>query len=80
MRAPVVSAEAVALLQSGKRFLVTAHARPDGDALGSMLATAHGLKRLGKEVVLYNRDAAPKRLCSKWATKCLAWSESAAAV
>jgi phosphoesterase RecJ-like protein len=54
-------AEAVALIEKGKRFLVTAHASPDGDALGSMLATAHGLRALGKEVVLYNRDPAPAR-------------------
>jgi bifunctional oligoribonuclease and PAP phosphatase NrnA len=52
---------AVELIGKGKRFLVTAHASPDGDALGSMLATAHGLRALGKEAVLYNRDAAPAR-------------------
>jgi phosphoesterase RecJ-like protein len=54
--------QAVELIRAGKRFLSTAHAGPDGDALGSMLATAHGLRALGKEVVLYNRDAPPQRL------------------
>ncbi len=54
--------EAVALVHAGKRFLVSAHANPDGDALGSMLATAHGLRALGKEVVIYDRDPAPARL------------------
>lgn len=53
---------AAELLRTGRRFLVTAHARPDGDALGSMLATAHGLRALGKEVVLYDQDPAPERL------------------
>jgi phosphoesterase RecJ-like protein len=41
---------------------VTAHANPDGDALGSMLATMHGLRALGKEVASYCHDRAPKRL------------------
>ncbi len=54
--------QVVALIKSGRRFLVTAHASPDGDALGSMLATGWGLRALGKEVVFYNRDAAPARL------------------
>jgi phosphoesterase RecJ-like protein len=54
--------KAVDLIRAGKRFLVTAHASPDGDALGSMLATAHGLRALGKEVVVYDRDPAPPRL------------------
>lgn len=53
--------EVVARVKSGARFVVTAHANPDGDALGSMLATLHGLRALGKEVVAYDRDAAPAR-------------------
>ncbi|HEY7954339.1 MAG TPA: bifunctional oligoribonuclease/PAP phosphatase NrnA, partial [Polyangia bacterium] len=52
----------VALVARGHRFLCTAHARPDGDALGSMLATAHALRALGKEVVLYDHDPPPSRL------------------
>jgi bifunctional oligoribonuclease and PAP phosphatase NrnA len=60
---PMVALDAiVALVHAGRRFLVTGHARPDGDALGSMLATAHGLRALGKEVVVYDRDPAPPRL------------------
>lgn len=51
-----------ALLRGGRRFLVAAHAHPDGDALGSMLATMHGLRALGKEVVAYDQDGAPARL------------------
>jgi phosphoesterase RecJ-like protein len=54
--------EAVARVRAGQRFLVAAHANPDGDALGSMLATAHGLRALGKEVVVYDKDGAPARL------------------
>jgi phosphoesterase RecJ-like protein len=51
----------VELVRSGKRFMCSAHVSPDGDALGSMLATAHGLRALGKEVVCYDRDPAPAR-------------------
>jgi bifunctional oligoribonuclease and PAP phosphatase NrnA len=35
------------------RFLVTTHENPDGDALGSMLATKLMLEQLGKDVVIY---------------------------
>ena len=54
--------EVVRLVRAGRRFLVTGHANPDGDALGSMLATQHGLRALGKEVVAYDHDPAPRRL------------------
>jgi phosphoesterase RecJ-like protein len=42
-----------------RRFLITSHARPDGDSIGSQLALAHALRALGKEVRIVNRDAAP---------------------
>jgi bifunctional oligoribonuclease and PAP phosphatase NrnA len=35
------------------RFLVTTHENPDGDALGSLLATKLMLEQLGKDVVIY---------------------------
>jgi phosphoesterase RecJ-like protein len=50
------------VVRRGQRFLVTAHARLDGDAIGAMLVTAHGLRRLGKDVYLYNADPVPRRL------------------
>lgn len=40
-------------------ILVAAHERPDGDALGSVLALYHSLKEQGKEVVAYIPDPAP---------------------
>jgi phosphoesterase RecJ-like protein len=40
-------------------FLLTSHARPDGDSIGSQLAMAYALDRLGKQVRLVNADAAP---------------------
>ena len=32
------------------RFVVSSHARPDGDSIGSQLAFAYALQALGKEV------------------------------
>jgi phosphoesterase RecJ-like protein len=46
-------------IQSRRRFLITAHARPDGDSIGSQLALAFALDHLGKTVQIVNRDAAP---------------------
>jgi phosphoesterase RecJ-like protein len=42
-----------------RRFLLSSHARPDGDAIGSQVALAFALRALGKEVRLVNRDAPP---------------------
>jgi len=42
-----------------QRFVVTSHARPDGDAIGSSLAMAYALRHLGKEVRVVSRDPAP---------------------
>ena len=43
-----------------KRFLVTSHAKPDGDSIGSQLAMAYALEVLGKEVRIVNADPAPE--------------------
>jgi phosphoesterase RecJ-like protein len=42
------------------RFLLTSHARPDGDSIGSQLAMAFALDALGKSVRIVNADAAPE--------------------
>lgn len=42
-------------------FLLLVHEKPDGDALGSVLAGAHLLKKLGKTVTLVNDDPIPHR-------------------
>ena len=44
------------------RFVVSSHARPDGDSIGSQLAFAYAARALGKEVTVVNRDAAPPPL------------------
>jgi len=38
----------VAALREDERFVVTSHEAPDGDALGSLLATGLALRELGK--------------------------------
>ena len=43
-----------------QRFLLTSHARPDGDSVGSQLAMAYALAWLGKDVRIVNADAAPE--------------------
>lgn len=48
-----------ALVDAGRRFLVAAHLNPDGDAIGSSLALALAMEKMGKDVVVYNRDATP---------------------
>jgi bifunctional oligoribonuclease and PAP phosphatase NrnA len=46
-------------IRANDRFLVVTHENPDGDALGSMLATALGLRALRKDVVMYLSGHAP---------------------
>ena len=40
-------------IRAHDRFLVTTHENPDGDALGSLLASKLMLEQLGKDVVIY---------------------------
>src|SRR5262245_61266546 len=47
---PAAAAEAI---RPHKRFLVTTHEAPDGDALGSVLAMSLALGQLGKDAVMY---------------------------
>jgi phosphoesterase RecJ-like protein len=49
-------------LLSRQRILISSHARPDGDSIGSQLAMAYALKALGKDVTIVNKDAAPPPL------------------
>ena len=42
--------------------MLSSHARPDGDSIGSQLAMAYALRALGKDVVGRQRDAAPAPL------------------
>src|ERR1700722_10373315 len=49
----------VEILRRGQRFLVTSHARPDGDAVGSMLAMGMLLRQMGKKVDIVAADRVP---------------------
>src|SRR5665213_314073 len=49
----------VAALRAHDRFLVITHENPDGDALGSLLATTVVLRQLGKDAVMYLAGKAP---------------------
>ena len=49
-------------LANGSSFLLSSHARPDGDSIGSQLALAHALRALGKTVRIVNHDPPPAYL------------------
>jgi bifunctional oligoribonuclease and PAP phosphatase NrnA len=49
-------------IRTRRRFVLSSHARPDGDAIGSQLAMAYALRALGKEVRIVNSDPAPAPL------------------
>jgi phosphoesterase RecJ-like protein len=46
-------------IQQRRRFLVTSHARPDGDAIGSTLALAQILRKMGKSAAVILGDPVP---------------------
>jgi bifunctional oligoribonuclease and PAP phosphatase NrnA len=52
-------AAVAAALRQHSLFLVTTHENPDGDALGSLLATTLALTQLGKDAAMYLADGAP---------------------
>jgi phosphoesterase RecJ-like protein len=51
--APAIWAE----IERAKRILLHLHVNPDGDSVGSALATYHALKALGKEVTVISGDS-----------------------
>ena len=57
-------AQVAEALRAGRRFVVSSHARPDGDSIGSQLALVHALDTLGKTVRIVNRDAPPAYLAA----------------
>jgi|GraSoiStandDraft_4_1057263.scaffolds.fasta_scaffold55256_3 phosphoesterase RecJ-like protein len=48
-----------AALRERDRFLVVTHENPDGDALGSLLATTLALRQLGKDAAMYLAGSSP---------------------
>src|SRR5204862_5506790 len=55
-------------IRSRQRFVLSSHARPDGDAIGSQMAAALALEAMGKQVVVVNRDPVPGPLTAFPAT------------
>jgi phosphoesterase RecJ-like protein len=56
----VSSAREVAdALRARRSFILTSHARPDGDAVGSQLALGLALESIGKSIRLVDRDPVP---------------------
>lgn len=47
------------ILRRGQRFAVCSHARPDGDAVGSLLACGMMLAQMGKQADLISADPVP---------------------
>lgn len=50
------------LVSMSRRVLLTTHRRPDGDAIGSVLALMHALHTAGKDVTAHAPDPAPEFL------------------
>ena len=50
------------VLRAHDSFVVVSHVRPDGDAIGSILALGHALEGIGKKVRYLNEDGCPESL------------------
>jgi len=50
------------LIRANQSFLVVSHESPECDALGSTIAMALVLRKLGKDVIMYNADGIPEHL------------------
>jgi phosphoesterase RecJ-like protein len=46
-------------IRSRQRFVISSHARPDGDSIGSQLAMGYALREMGKGFDIVNADPAP---------------------
>jgi bifunctional oligoribonuclease and PAP phosphatase NrnA len=60
MTAESLAAIREAILQR-QRFVITSHARPDGDAIGSQLAMSYALRQIGKDVQIVDADPVPSQ-------------------
>jgi phosphoesterase RecJ-like protein len=58
-----ISSKLLNIIKRGRSFLIVCHINPEGDAIGSVLALAHGLRRLGKKnIYILSRDGVPDTL------------------
>jgi len=52
---------AIEFLTRTKRFIITAHETPDGDAIGSECAMLRALRSIGKDAIILNADPTPRK-------------------
>ncbi len=53
-------AQVAAAIRERQQFVITSHAKPDGDAIGSQIAMALALQAMGKQVRVVDADPAPQ--------------------
>jgi phosphoesterase RecJ-like protein len=51
-------------IRARRRFVISSHARPDGDSIGSSVAMALALEAMGKQSLVVHKDPAPPPLRS----------------
>lgn len=58
----MVRQQILKIIASHNRFLISGHIHPEGDSIGSQLALANLLRKMGKSVRIINADNVPKNL------------------
>lgn len=58
----LISKQILTAVENAENILLTCHEKPDGDAVGSMLAIYVWLKNLNKQLTMYSVDEVPKKL------------------
>ena len=69
-------AAAVARMRQAKRVLITSHAAPDGDAIGSELGFAELAAQMGAKTAIFNRDPTRQLSAFSRASKPSRWPAS----
>jgi bifunctional oligoribonuclease and PAP phosphatase NrnA len=72
----IAAAEVAERIRSGRRFLITGHRNPDGDALGSAIALQRLIRKLGKTASIVVRDGFAKPLMNMPGTEEVVVSDS----
>jgi len=53
----------IRMIKKYNKFLIVSHKNPDGDSIGSQIALALGLLKMGKKAYIYNQDPPTDRYC-----------------
>lgn len=62
-KTPKILSRIADVIHRNETFFIAGHVKPDGDTVGSGLAIASLLKRLGKKPKIFTREAIPSFLC-----------------